>query len=389
MTPLLTKSKILIAISAILILSNYYYLYFFEFHQGVSSAGSNYNALKFIAIGLLLSQLFLPIVLVTYKKWHVTLLIFCVTASIVIIIKSLLLRVSGGVMLANMLIFAIPLTILKSHHNLNRFYFFFDCCMYVLSMQVIIDYAIYLCGGSLWDNKAFIGGLGNPSSFGVACCIFLAYTLFMKSNKIKHLASATLLAIGALNTNSLMPTLLVAFIAAAALIGRPRLSVFIITSAFIAVLSIFPNSTTDGHTAYKFESLVSAVLDNTDENISESVSLRETIHKQYFEKLTETPATIIFIGDINSPYIGLDSQVLTYLSSFGVLLSLVFLVYTYQFGIASLQLSSYTRLFMVSVVSIYSIAFIFNRILDYYPMALFFFLSARMVVIEKKRQSIE
>lgn len=387
MTRYINTSKAIIAISALLILSNYYYFYFFDFDQGISGAGSTFNFVRFLAIGLLASQLFLPAVPSTFTKLNLSMIVFCATAAAALIVKIALLHTGGGLMFANILICAIPAIMLRPHPDSERIWFFFDCCKYILSAQVIVDYVIYLCGGSIWENKAFIGGLGNPSSFGVACCVFLAYSLLAKPSKPRHLTCASILAAGALNTNALMPTLLVPMIAIFSLAVKPRFSVAVICACFVAVLCLLPNSTTNGHTAYKMESLLSAVQGAQGVGISQSVSLREKIHFDYFDKLVARPAATILIGDTSKSYYGVDSQILTYLSSFGVVISLFFLLYMIKFSLAAIALPNDSRYFIVSVVAIYSIAFVFNRILDYYPMALFLFLCSSVITAERSLEA--
>jgi hypothetical protein len=384
MTRYINKSKSVIAVSAFMILSNYYYLYFFDFNQGISAAGSSFNFIRFVAIGLLVSQLFLPAITSTFSRINLSMLAFCLAAVTVLTLKTVFLHSGGGFMFANMLLCAIPATTLKAHPDRSRMWFFFDCCKYILSAQVILDYAIYLCGASIWDNKAFIGGLGNPSSFGVACCIFLAYSLLARPHNKTSLACASLLAAGALNTNALMPTMMVPLIVIFSFVARPRISVAVIAACFVTVLCVVPNSTTDGHTAYKMESLVSALKGSQADDISQSVSLREQIHEDYFRKLTDSPATTVFFGDIEKSYFGVDSQILTYLSSFGVVVSLFFLFYMINLAWAAISLPKETMYFTVAVIAIYSTAFVFNRILDYYPMSLFLFLCASVVIAEQR-----
>jgi len=386
---LVHKSKLLIALSSLLILTNYYYIYFYEFKQGTSGAGGLFSLIRFFAIGLLISQLYQPIILTTYKKWHLYLIIFCFTGGTITLAKSMVLDTTAGMMVANILICAIPATMLKPHPETQRFWFFLDCCKNILSLEVIIDYAVYLANASIWENKAFIGGVGNPSSFGITCCIFLAYTLFCKPRTSINLAAGSLLAFGALKTNALLPTLLLATMILCSLIIRPSKSVLAISLLFIGALITIPNSVTDGHTAYKLESLIEAGAGETSSNISQSVSLRETIHRDYLDKITEHPIITTLVGDINQPYVGVDSQVLTYLSSFGVLTSLFFLLYTVNFGVTSLQLHGRQRYFMLAAVAVYSTTFIFNRILDYYPMALFFILLAQLATIERTKLQVD
>src|SRR5262249_56357751 len=49
--------------------------------------------------------------------------------------------------------------------------------VWLVALQAIIDAIIVMRGSALWISEAFVGGVGNPSSFGLICVLACAFCL--------------------------------------------------------------------------------------------------------------------------------------------------------------------------------------------------------------------
>ncbi|WP_435647180.1 hypothetical protein [Pseudomonas aeruginosa] len=153
-------SRAAIFSSALLVLSNYYYLYFLEFSQGGTSGAGLLALVRVFAVFLLCSQLFRPVLRSSFRLEEILVLAFLIFGLLVILLKTMFSQ-EGDWMYVNTLMCAIPLLLLRVRENLARFIFFFECCLLVLVLQVVGEFFIYFYGKSLWENKAFIGGIGE------------------------------------------------------------------------------------------------------------------------------------------------------------------------------------------------------------------------------------
>ena len=70
----------------------------------------------------------------------------------------------------------------------------------------------YLSGSSLWYNKAFIGGVGNPSSYGFLLIYILKLRVMKSKNKRFRFIVRLLMFLSILLSQALMPLLVFTFI---------------------------------------------------------------------------------------------------------------------------------------------------------------------------------
>lgn len=365
-------SRAAIFSSALLVLSNYYYLYFLEFSQGGTSGAGLLALVRVFAVFLLCSQLFRPVLRSSFRLEEILVLAFLIFGLLVILLKTMFSQ-EGDWMYLNTLMCAIPLLLLRVRENLARFIFFFECCLLVLVLQVVGEFFIYFYGKSLWENKAFIGGLGNPSSFGILCDLLIAYLLFWRKKSFYSFFAFFLLCAGVVMTSSMLPVLLLTFITVAWGMLRSGVKFAILCLSVALLFMVFSDQILSDHLRYKLASMV-GVIDGSQADSSASVSVRVKIHKEYLESLGRDVPGFLFYGFSERYYNGVDSQLITYLSSFGLLASGGFWFYAVLSFCRSIFNSSRASIFFVVGIFIFIIAFLFNRILDYYPMALFFFL---------------
>lgn len=74
----------------------------------------------------------------------------------------------------------------------------------ILALQVIGDILIGIFGGALWMSGAFIGGVGNPSSYGFLCTLLVAFYLFHPKAGSMRWLFALIISIGAFKSESLL-----------------------------------------------------------------------------------------------------------------------------------------------------------------------------------------
>jgi hypothetical protein len=253
------------------------------------------------------------------------------------------------------------------------------CCL--LALQVLVDTVVWQAGASLWLSLAFIGGVGNPSSFGLLCTVGLAFCLFHpQAGRWRWLLAFTL-AFGAVMTKALFAVLAVALLAAVWMaMGWRRalagLVVGIIGTLTVVTLLIGGESESDlGFVGHKLSAAFALVgLMEYDLESSASVSLRVEMHEQTLNAIADAPQRL-FWGHLDGlPYWAMDSQLLTYLGSFGALMLAAFLAL--HFGWTWRAWGQRRRDGGFALVSLLLFALIFttNRVLDYYPVATLYFL---------------
>lgn len=363
-------SRQVVFLSALLVLCNYYYFYFLGFYQGVADIGVGFSILKLFGIFLGAASL-LRVTLREGKKelWYVA--IFFLIAFVLFFLKGILLGFSG-LMFLNAFLCMVPFLFFRLKGGRERVIFFFECCLFILIFQIILDQLIFWSGNSLWENRAFVGGLGNPSSFGLLCNVLLCYVLFERRAAFSSTLFAFILAYGVCRSNSLL-----ALISLGVVLGFYFFE-YRSLRRFAFVLAIFSFSVYLGgqaHLFYKFNSLVGLAFEEVGVVEGEvvgsvSISTRIHIHYEYLDNLFSKPIEAIFYGFTNKAYMAYDSQLLTYLSSFGLLVSLLFFL---SFSLVLLHcLSSGSSYFVFVALFIFGLTFLTNRILDYYPMPIFF-----------------
>ena len=77
----------------------------------------------------------------------------------------------------------------------------------ILAIQICIDTLILWNGSSIWMSNAYVGGVGNPSSFGLECCLFMAFYLLHPSRGKLSYVMAAVVMFGAVMTSSLFAAL--------------------------------------------------------------------------------------------------------------------------------------------------------------------------------------
>lgn len=366
-------TKLYVALSVIFVFCNYYYLYFFDFNQGVSASPGYYSILKLIGVGLFSVAIFEPEIKRSVSVRHFVFTVFFVFSSAVFFVKRFFFD-AGDDLYFNIIICAIPFVLFRINNNFDVILFFFEVCLWVLVFQILIDIYFFINELSLWENGAFIGGLGNPSSFGIFCNIVLAYVLFLRKFSVFSVFSIIVIIIGIVGTQSLFSMLAFIFLSSYFFWCKSKFLWLFLCAVSSVILVILWPWVAAGHLGYKISSLFLLLFGGGIEGEgSKSITLRFEIHNTFLQKVSEEFLSVMIFGYNDFYYYNTDSQFLTFFGSFGVLPSLLF------FGIAFCQLFlvsqkyNVSRFFWISIF-LFFVMFFTNRVIDYYPMALVFFL---------------
>ena len=358
--------------AAILILSNYYYFYFYDFAQGqILGSNSAWFLTKIMALMIFYSLLLSPVLRTRFRAVDIILFLTLCYFLIIILLRRMVWDTGGGYMVFNMFMCVIPFFIFERNKNIGRIFFFLDACLIILILQVFIDTSIFLYGSSLWENNAFIGGMGNPSSFGIICSIFLAYNLFLSSNKLFKLIVSTVLLYGILMTSSMM-SLFMAVLVIFTWIWTLKKTYFLILLVLSVLIAIYTyEHLLSNHLIYKLHSLFLLDVDDP----SRSVSLRIENYDLFFDQLINNFMKVLLWGYDDTFYYIADSQYLTFIGNFGLLFSLIFFATYIWYGLIAYRMKNMFGYFSVLVLVIFMLVFFTNRILDYYPVPLILFLT--------------
>lgn len=346
--------------------------YLFSFNEGATNSGTIIRLLlKVISIVLICSCLKPS----NFDYFNLPLLLIFGFIGIAIILRIPFLNSEDSQFL-NVFI-SLPLLFGLGPSNNRDFQGFDRFLLIIFGIWIIIDSYFYLSANSLWHNSAFIGGIGNPSSYGfVLIYIFEVASQGLKKKSIrffiKIIAAAVLLL-----TQALMPILVLIFIQ---IFKLNKIIIFSILIIFIYVssqidfiLELLPNV----HWNYKLEALIEFIKTLDYSNTSLSISTRI----EFFEgvKLLNKDVMTFLTGGVNNTYYNFgDSQMITYVTSFGVPLFLIFVFYLGRLYIKAKNTS--LKYFIISFLLI----LITNRILDYWPIAIIIFISINRINYEHR-----
>lgn len=252
----------------------------------------------------------------------------------------------------------------------------------VLILQACFDLGVLVRGESLWLSEAFVGGSGNPSSFGISCVLLVAFFLLHPQAGRRALPKALLLSGAALMSKSLFAAMGLALVYGVWAVRdwRRVLAVLAVLVAGSVAIDVWLSShDQEIFVVHKLEAAAAFVgLISYDIDTSLSVRGREAMHERTFDAIQDEPTRLLSGHLEGLAYWPNDSEVLTYLGSFGVLVLVAFL------GLHLLWLAYAWRRrrsdgkFTLVGLSLFGLIFFTNRILDYFPIATLYFMCIAM-----------
>lgn len=378
------SSKVALCMAALLVLGNYYYMYFTGANpqEGAMEGGGVFRYVKVLALLVFFTAILEPRIKIRLCFAELLLSAFFVV-SLVYFFAAWDSWDSGGLLYFNMVICALPLLIFPLTPDFEKIRYFLDASAVILIVQIGIDALVYLSSGSIWANKAFIGGLGNPSSFGVLCNVFVAYILFYRGLSPGWMVALCVLSAGIVMTSSLLSIFLLGLIFAiwAWSRGAHYLLLGVILGA-VLIMSVGERLLSD-HLMYKLSSFFDLFGGGLSDS-SASVYYRSELYGLFVEQLSANFFGLLLYGYPDTYYYNVDSQYLAYIASFGVFTALIFFLAVGLTALAAYRRRDQYGIFCAVVIAIFMVVFFSNRILDYYPIPLFFFL-----LIASSRQAAE
>ena len=173
---------------------------------------------------------------------------------IIIVALRLVYYESRDLMFLNTLI-ALPLLLGFGPTTIRDFKRFDRLLLWMLPAWVILDIFLLLNGSSFWLNKAFIGGVGNPSSYGLLLIYYFEIaTLVIKGKRFRFFTKLGVVILIFL-TEALMPILALATIIALRNIKTHRVATFTILTVVFSLIfnnKLILENLPDTHWKYKF-----------------------------------------------------------------------------------------------------------------------------------------
>lgn len=336
----------------------YYYLYFIPFNQGLNSSVGLFVIAKII-VTLLIFVSFKASDIKPDYKMIIPGLVLVLFFGIAMIRKS-----NSDTLFLNYLNFALLIPLFKTQSIREKAQKSFNIISYVLVLQVVIDillvdiFKIYL-----WDEKIFIGGFGNPSTFAFFCLFSFLWIISRERYKYLDFILGTVLLYGIVRSSALFIYLLV-FINLA-LLFILDLEKKIKNLTWICISSIVLAIGRGDYLIYKIYSIFHWLGWTSKPFLSDSVTVRVKNYKTIMNQ------GIDFIG---FKYLGVDSQYITILISFGIVGAIILLYPVLKNLIILIKNRKIDDLFLFIMFLNFILIFFNNRILDYYPVSYLYFI---------------
>lgn len=383
---------ITLCLGSVLALSVYYFNYGASFDEGQIEGASPFTMLlRLLSIALIVWSL-RPF---NFRFNSLALLTILYAASATSFLVSIGISGDSNDILFFNTLLQLPVLIAFSATTLNINYArWFRFIGIILALQVIVDAMIWFTGASLWLSEAFVGGVGNPSSFGFLCSLLVAFFLFHPKTGPIRWVFLLILAAGAVMSKSLFAVIALGIVYIVWMFFSWRriiLSAVAIGAVSVGIAALLYNT---GFSQIVFiEHKLKAVgaligLVDYDVDSSASVSLRVEIHEQTAAAIAQDPLRLIYGHLEGKQYWPMDSQILTYLGSFGIIMLFIFVVLYLIWLRYSIRNRNVDGAFNLFALLLFGLIFFTNRILDYFPMAIIYFILISMATQKNRMESL-
>lgn len=257
-----------------------------------------------------------------------------------------------------------------------------------LGIQVLIDILIWQSGKLLWISDAFVGGLGNPSSFGLLCALGVTFYILHPSVGRERWIMVVLLTFGAFQAKAIFAVFAIALVVLVWISSSLRrtflASVLGIFLALGYVLVLSDRGNYDGEIALLENKLmaVGALLSLVEYDVGSSASVTQRIemHERTFSGLSANPLSLITGHLEGLPYWPMDSQLLTYLGSFGAPFLIFFLFLNVYWIVCAWRRRLEDNGFTLLSIVIFFLIFLTNRIMEYFPVEIIYFIIVSIIL---------
>jgi hypothetical protein len=382
--PIGSRRWIILLIGTVLALCIYYLNYSATFDEGEIDGETTLTLYGRIGAVLLMCAPLMPIHL-SLKKIILCVFFFGISTISLLFAISKYGALNDTLFVNTLLQFPIFLALVGTRWSIDYARWLRFLCI-ALAVQIGIDTLIWQSGASLWQSLAFVGGMGNPSSFAIFCLVAVVFCVFHPLAGRARWALAAILAVGALMTQALFAIFgLIIIVGIWSVLSWRRVMGVMAGGLLLSLTSIMAAAISDNegtrfiwHKLNSVGAMFGLVQYNTED--SASVGQRVEMHQRTFASINAEPDRLLWGHLDGLPYWPMDSQLLTYLGSFGGLMLLIFL--TMHFG--WMRLAWHHRRtdggFAIIALLLFALIFCTNRILDYYPVATLYFLVSASVI---------
>jgi hypothetical protein len=338
--------------------------YFFNFEEGFTSSGTQLRfILKILSIIFICN--FFKKTKPSFNTLNKLLLLFFILSSLLILIRLPFLS-SIDKQFINVYL-TLPILLGFGPNNEEEFNGVDRLILFSFGFWFLLDTYFFLTSSSIWSSGAFIGGVGNPSSYGFILIYIYEVAIKIIRKKSIRFYIRSLVVISLFLTQALMPILLFFLLQFIKLKKRYIFTSLVLFFIIASKIEYFLEFLPDAYWKYKLVKLIDFTKDLDVSNASKSISVRI----DFFESvklLFSDPYNFLFGGVNNTYYNFGDSQIVTYITSFGIPLFILFVIL--MFGLYYKSRNTKLKYFVISFILI----LFTNRIIDYWPVPVLIFL---------------
>lgn len=378
----LSSSKKLQLISSIWIgLSILYQVYFFEFKNGTIIGGESQRLfLKFVFTVLF------TLSVSNYLSWSAFFRNFFHKLPILYVVISISLLaplLASDYLQALNIVFFLPIMFIDwNRDGGEKLYTLIWIIITVTTLvQLVMDPLFKLYFDVYWTNKAMIGGMGNPNVFGIFLIASGLVSEFLITSWLKYFS--IFLFFSTALTGSLV-SLIIGFVLILIktkyyLKNSPIKSLLLfglilITLNIIVLDDYFSNDFRAlNHALGKLDGVINVL--NNDSTEASSLSIRMEYFRDGLMLIEESPLSLIFGHPDFLPMYNGDGLWTSFLVSYGLPLTLYFLMVNLMLIYRGIRLRTHVFKFSSSVIFVCMCFFVTNRILDYWPAAFIYILA--------------
>ncbi len=361
-------------------------LYFLNYFEPLKSLG---NVLKLCSILCLLAGLYSRKIFInSFDTYYLFVMAFIGAVYTIATIRYGI----SDLMFINFISFSVCYILLSAENAKEKIIYSYKVLCCLMTMQVCADLIAFkiLKFTALWPGGSFVGGMGNPSSFGFTCNFCLAFLLFYRNqfHPIMRAFFILVMVAGILLSNALFMVLLMGFSFTVAIMksnGILGKIIFFLGGAFASLISGAYLLSTGGLLAAKIQAVLANLGLAEAVASSDSVDLRKEIFADALDFLSQPGLKFLWGQYKNLSYFDVDSQYITYFFSFGLTGLMLFTVLLLMLLLRAVFIRNEIKTFILVTLILFLMTFFNNRILDYFPVG-YLFVSLVALISSSERE---
>ena len=380
--PISCSKKLLLTFSIFIGLSILYQVYFFEFNNGILVGGESQR----FFLKVVFTALF-TLSVRDYLSWKALFRNLPYKLPILYVVFSICLLapfLESAYLQALNIVFFLPILFLDWNKDGGEKLFksIWVIIAAITILQLVLDPILKFYFNVFWDNRALIGGMGNPNVFGFFLIVSGLVCEFLIISKFRHISK--FLFFSTVMTGSVASLIIGLFFILISIRNNLRKSLIGYLAFFGALLFVFYIFIFDEyiideivpvrHAIDKLISIVDFSLNNISSGPS-SLSIRMEYLNDGLVLIEKSPLSLFFGHPDFLPMYNGDGLWTSFLVSYGVPLTLCFLVVNLLLFYRGISLRNQELRFSSAVIFVSMCFFSTNRILDYWPAAFLYILA--------------